>query len=201
MRPTALVLNLVVASIALIRFSRAGLFSLSLLWPFALGSIPFAFLGGAITLPGRWYKILVGLVLLAAAARLAFERVRARPTTKPLPILLAIVWGAVIGLLAGLTGTGGGIFLSPLLLFTGWAGTRETGGVSAAFILVNSAAGLAANTPSFAAIPDTLPYWIGAVVAGGLIGTELGTRRVATQTLRRLLAGVLVVAGLKLVLT
>ena len=103
--------------------------------------------------------------------------------------------GAAIGLLAGLTGTGGGIFLSPLLLFTGWSGTRESGGVSAAFILLNSASGLAGNVASLGALDSNVWLWTGIVIVGGLIGSEVGSRRVAVKTFRRLLAAVLVVAG------
>ncbi len=197
MRPTALVLNLLVASIALWRFGRAGLFSWSLFWPFIVGSIPLAYVGGAITLPGQWYRTLVGLVLWTAAARLWLDLRVANP--KPPGRLVAIISGAGIGLLAGLTGTGGGIFLSPLLLFMGWAGARETGGVSAAFILVNSAAGLAGNPSSLGNLPDQLPLWAGAAVAGGLIGAELGSRHIGTPTFKKVLGAVLVVAGAKLV--
>lgn len=197
MRPTALVLNLLVASIATIRFARAGLFSWSLFWPFALGSIPLAFIGGAITLPGHWYRTLVGIVLWMAAARLALNLTIAKPVPPAKPI--AIGCGAGIGLLAGLTGTGGGIFLSPLLLFMGWAETRQTGGVAAAFILVNSAAGLAGNPASLGHLPTQLPLWATVAVIGGLIGAELGSRRIGTPTFRRLLAAVLVVAGIKLI--
>jgi len=197
MRPTALVLNLLVASIATVRFARAGFFSWRLFWPFALGSIPLAFIGGGITLPGHWYRTLVGLVLWAAAIRL-WLNLRLHAKHDP-PTITAILCGAVIGLLAGLTGTGGGIFLSPLLLFLGWAETRETGGVAAAFILVNSLAGLAGNPASLSHLPTQLPMWAGAVVIGGLIGAELGSRRIGTPTFRRLLGVVLLVAGAKLI--
>jgi len=196
MRPTALVLNLLVASITTWRFRRAGLFSWSLFWPFAVTSVPFAFLGGAITLPGHWYRTLVGLVLWTAAVRLWLNV--QRTTTHPPPLIAALACGAAIGFFAGLTGTGGGIFLSPLLLFMGWAGTRESGGVSAAFILVNSAAGLAANPASLSYLPEQMPIWAAAAVAGGLIGSELGSRRLGTPTFRRLLGAVLLVAGAKL---
>lgn len=205
MRPTALVLNVLVASIATYRFARAGHFSWSLLWPFAIGSVPLAFIGGAIQVPGHWYKTLVGVVLLLAAFRLVKERVASptseRSVVRQVPIPLAIAAGAMIGLLSGLTGTGGGIFLSPLLLFSGWAETRETGGVSAAFILANSMAGLAGNLTTVDALPSALPLWALAAVLGGLLGSELGARRVATQTFRQLLAVVLIVAGSKLILT
>ncbi len=199
MRPTALVLNLLVASIATVRFARAGFFSWPLFWPFAVGSIPFAYVGGAVTLPGHWYRTLVGVVLWAAAVRL-WLNLKLRQKHVP-PRLAALVCGSAIGLLAGLTGTGGGIFLSPLLLFMGWAETRETGGVSAAFILVNSAAGLAGNPASLSHLPEELPLWAGAVIIGGLIGSELGSRRIDTPTFRRLLGAVLLVAGAKLVFT
>ena len=106
----------------------------------------------------------------------------------------------MIGLLSGLTGTGGGIFLSPLLLFAGWADTRKSGGVSAAFILVNSAAGLAGNLTSLQSLPAEIVWSVPAAFAGGLIGSELGSRRIAPRTFRKMLALVLVVAGLKLIL-
>jgi uncharacterized membrane protein YfcA len=197
MRPTALVLNLLVASIATVRFARAGFFSWRLFWPFALGSVPLAFIGGGITLPGHWYRTLVGLVLWTAAIRL-WLNVQLHEKHDP-PTIVAIVCGAGIGLLAGLTGTGGGIFLSPLLLFMRWAETRETGGVAAAFILVNSLAGLAGNPTSLSHVPGQMPIWAGAVIVGGLIGAELGSRRIGTPTFRRVLGVVLVVAGVKLI--
>lgn len=198
MRPTALVLNLLVASIAAVRFARAGFFSWQLFWPFALGSIPLAFIGGGITLPGNWYRVLVGIVLWAAAVRLWLD-LRVPGATHLPSRSVAIGCGAFIGLLAGLTGTGGGIFLSPLLLFMGWAETRETGGVAAAFILANSAAGLAGNPGSLSHLPPQLPLWATAAVLGGLIGSELGSRRLGTPTFRRVLGVVLLVAGAKLV--
>jgi uncharacterized membrane protein YfcA len=202
MKPGALVLNLAVAAIATFRFARAGHFSWPLLWPFAVTSVPFAFLGGAIQLPGQWYKQAVGLVLLFGATRLFLETRCQNDTPhhdRP-PLAPAMTSGAAIGLLAGLTGTGGGIFLSPLLLFTGWCGTRESGGVSAAFILVNSASGLAGNLTSVGALPSEVWLWTAIVIAGAVIGSDLGSRRVAVATFRRLLAAVLVVAGLKLLL-
>jgi uncharacterized protein len=202
MKPAALVLNLAVATIATYRFARAGHFSWPLLWPFAVTSVPLAFVGGAIQLPGQWYKQAVGLVLIFAASRLFLATRQQNDTTRhgrP-PLATAMISGAAIGLLAGLTGTGGGIFLSPLLLFTGWSGTRESGGVSAAFILLNSASGLAGNVASLGALPSNVWVWSGIVIVGGLIGSELGSRRVAVATFRRLLAAVLFVAGLKLLL-
>lgn len=201
MKPTALTLNILVATIGTIQFSRAGCFSWRLFWPFAVSSVPAAFIGGAITLPASYYKPAVGFILLFAAARMlmvAAKRPAAEP--HPPPLWAALLCGAAIGLLSGLTGTGGGIFLSPLLLLAGWAETRKTSGVSVAFILVNSVAGLLGAADKLHHLPPTLPLWAGAAVAGGLIGAHLGSRRLSTPWLRRLLALVLVVAGLKLIL-
>ena len=201
MKPTALCLNVLVASIATFRFWRAGCFSWSLFWPFAVASIPLAVVGGAITLPTAIYKQVVGLTLLYAAFRLfLFTPAKADQTaTRTVPFALAILLGALIGLLSGLTGVGGGIFLSPLLLLMGWADTRRTAGVSAAFILVNSIAGLLGNFTNLQALPPALPYLAVAAVAGGLIGSEFGSRRLGNVTIRRLLAVVLVVAGVKMI--
>ncbi|MGD9632121.1 MAG: sulfite exporter TauE/SafE family protein [Pirellulales bacterium] len=199
MRPASLTLNIFVATIATVQFYRAGCFSWSILWPFALGSVPAAFIGGALTLPIRAFKIAVGLVLLFAAGRLVWKPVA--DVAHPLPKLPAIICGGGIGLLSGLTGTGGGIFLSPLLLVMGWAETKQSAGVSAAFILVNSIAGIIGLLMKPFMFPAMLPYWIVAAIAGGLIGSELGRRRLTNPTLRRLLAVVLVIAGLKLIFT
>lgn len=203
MKPTALVLNLLVGSVATIRFARAGRFSFATWWPFAVASIPMAFVGGAVQLPDRGFRILVGLLLLFAAVQLIRDRVRAqsRPggPQRP-PVAVAIAGGAGLGLLAGLTGTGGGIFLSPLLLFAGWSETRESGGVTAAFVVANSAAGLAGNLASVEALPEEVFILAPVVFVGGLIGSELGARRVATTTFHRLLGVVLLIAGCKLVL-
>jgi uncharacterized membrane protein YfcA len=205
MKPTALALNILVASIATARYYRAGYFHWSALWPFAIGSIPLSFVGGAITLPGYLYKPAVGIVLLYAAYRLFRSTLggarEAADKGIDVPTLPAVAWGSGIGLLSGLTGTGGGIFLSPLLLFTGWAGTRPTSGTSAAFILVNSAAGLAGSYASVQNLPDALPVWAVAAGVGGIIGSELGSRKLQSESIRRALAAVLVIAGLKLMLT
>jgi uncharacterized membrane protein YfcA len=198
MRPAALVLNIFVATIGVVRFASAGQFSWSILWPFAIASVPAAFLGGALKLPGAWYKVTVGMVLLVAAARLLWKPVA--DTSNPVPVLGGMFWGAAIGLLSGLTGTGGGIFLSPLLLIMGWAETKQSSGVCAGFILVNSIAGISGLLTKTVTFPAMLPYWIIAAVAGGFIGSWFGSRLLPNPILRRLLAVVLVIAGLKLIL-
>jgi uncharacterized membrane protein YfcA len=204
MKPTALCLNVLVATIATLRFRRAGCFHWPLFWPFAVASIPLAFVGGAVTLPNTIYKQIVGLTLLYAAVRLfLFTRAKAEEaattTTRTAPLAPSMLWGGLIGLLSGLTGVGGGIFLSPLLLLMNWADTRRTAGVSAAFILVNSIAGLLGNLTNLQALPPALPYFALAAIGGGIIGSEFGSRRLASVTLRRLLAVVLVVAGAKMI--
>ena len=201
MKPTALVLNLFVAGVGTIRYTRAGCFSWNIFWPFAALSIPFAFLGGMWKLPVPVYKIILGLVLLFAAWRLAVRQSAHAPATqKPLVLPAALALGAAIGLLSGLTGVGGGIFLSPLLLLLGWADVRKTAGVSAAFILVNSAAGLLGHWESVKSLPGEILWWAPAALLGGLVGAELGSRRLTPLTMRRMLAAVLVVAGLKMLL-
>jgi uncharacterized membrane protein YfcA len=200
MKPTALCLNVLVATIGTIQFFRAGCFSWSLFWPFALASAPAAYVGGSITLPGEYYRPLVGIVLLFAATRLWMSKPSATASKLvPPPLIYCLAAGAGIGLLAGLTGTGGGIFLSPLMLFMDWADVKRTSGVSAAFILANSIAGLAGVFSGWQSIPIAIIPWAVAAISGGLIGSYFGSRRLPSQTMRRLLAVVLVIAGVKLV--
>lgn len=198
MRPAALVLNLFVAGLGVYHFARAGWFSWRLLWPFAVTSIPAAAVGGAISLPGPIYRRIVGVVLLWAAWHLFRTAARApEPGARPPRLAVALGVGALLGLLAGLTGVGGGIFLSPLLLAVGWAGAKETAAVSAAFILANSVAGLGGFVASGGAIPGGIGAWVVAAAAGGFVGSRLGARRLGGVTIRRLLAVVLLVAAIK----
>lgn len=202
MRPTALVLNILVASVGAWRFVRAGRFDGALFWPIAIGAIPFAFFGGTIQLPGSVYKPLLGGVLLLAAIRMTLPDAAAssRAPTPP-PALASGAAGAGIGLLAGLTGTGGGIFLSPLMIFLNWTRVENTMGIAASFIVLNSAAGLAGNMSSMGALPEYLPWLVCAVALGALVGAWLGVARYSTLMVRRALALVMLIAGLKLLFT
>jgi uncharacterized membrane protein YfcA len=198
MRPTALALNVLVASFTSYRYFRAGMFRWRTVWPFLIGSVPLAFAGGAIQIPGAYYRPIVAAVLFLGAARLLWPKELAvnRQPREP-PILLGTLCGAGIGLLSGLTGTGGGIFLSPLLLFAGWSATRQSLGVASVFILANSVAGLLGNIAVVRALPPELPVFGIAVFLGAIVGTTLGVR-FSNKMVLKALGIVLVIAGLKL---
>ena len=205
MKPTALVLNILVASLGTYRQYRAELINWRTLAPLAMASVPLAFIGGAIQLPGHWYRILVGTLLLVAAARLAInthgpEGLKTEPAA-PGSVVIALIVGGTIGILSGLTGTGGGIFLSPLLIFLGWADARQCAALTAPFILVNSISGLAGNIASMKSLPTEIPYFIVAAMLGALLGTQAGLRWLTARTLQRILAIVVFIAASKFILT
>lgn len=200
MKPTALVLNALVAAIGTWNFWRGGWFRWRLFWPFAVTSIPAALVGGAITLPDVYYRPLVGAVLVYSAIRLMMPPSQMQSDPQPPAIATAVVSGAVLGLLSGLTGVGGGIFLSPLIVLAGWGSVREASGVAAPFILVNSLAGLAGRGLVTAALPAAIPAWLLLVLFGGAIGSWAGSRRLPMLAIRRLLALVLLLAGGKMLL-
>lgn len=199
-KPTALTLNILVASIGAWQFWRAGHFSWRLFWPFALLSVPLAFLGGYINLPAHLFKVLVGIILLFSAVRLLLHPPMEQEPENP-PRLLAVLYGGGIGLLSGLTGTGGGIFLTPLLLFLHWARAKPAAAVSALFILVNSIAGLLGNIGSTKQAPSFALVLVAAAGFGGFIGSYFGSRRFDPTIIKRFLAVVLLIAGAKLILT
>ncbi len=200
MRPTALVLNLLVASIGSVQFIRAGHFRWQLFWPFAVASIPAAYLGGRLALPGTTYRVVVGVVLLLSAVRFVVTLRAPDVVRRTVSLPVALLVGALLGILSGLTGVGGGIFLSPLLLLMGWATLRVTAATSVVFILVNSAAGLLGQFHALAVIPSFAPTWAAFAIIGGLIGSRLGARHLPGPALRAVLAVVLVAAGIKLAL-
>jgi uncharacterized membrane protein YfcA len=199
-RPIALVLNILVATIGSFQFWRAGHFSWRIFWPFALLAIPGAFLGGYVHLPIFTLRLLIGLVLLFSATRLFLQAGDPDRVAVP-PLAASIPLGAGIGLLSGLTGTGGGIFLTPLLLLSRWARTKQAAAVSALFIFVNSIAGLGGYFISNRNVPELAFPLALAAVAGGAIGSYCGSRHLPAKALLRLLAIVLVIAGIKLIFT
>ena len=202
-RPGALWMNCVVASIAFWRFQRAGFFDVKVFWPLAAASIPCAWLGSRMHLAGAAYALVLGGALLVAGWFLGWGRSASRDAspTRTIAWPLAVLAGGGLGFLAGLTGIGGGVFLTPLLIFLNWTPAKVAGGISALFIVVNSIAGLI-GLGGKALIWQ--PVFLGAVVvgvAGALLGTHLGVNRWRTDTFRRALASVLWIAAGKLILT
>lgn len=203
MATTALMLNLVVASIAVWSFARAGHLRMPLAWPFLAGSVPAAWIGGWMHFSAPIYRVLLAMVLVVAAARLAMKwSPVAEGSLKPPPrSALALSIGGGIGWLSGAVGVGGGIFLSPLLMGLRWATARQTAAVSAVFVLVNSMAGLLGRMAgSRLEYGSTWPLLI-AATAGGMAGAHLGARNLSEAWLRKALALVLMIAAGKLMFT
>ncbi|HTL13934.1 MAG TPA: sulfite exporter TauE/SafE family protein [Thermomonas sp.] len=202
-RPTALALNLLVGGIGLLRWWRAGHVRWRNVLPFVLASAPAAFLAARVRLPEHSYALLLGLVLLAAAIGVFRHAARAEAEDaaavgRRVPWLPGLVAGGGIGALSGLTGTGGAIFLTPLLLFARWMPTREASGTSVAFVWINSLTGLAGLLHSGQSLPAMLPLWLAVVAVGALLGSQLGLAWLPVRGLRRALGLVLLVAAAKL---
>ena len=205
-KPTALALNILVGAIGCFRFARARLIPWRDVWPLVIGGTPLAWFGASLPLAPHVYKRLLAVLLVWAAIELARTagRVGLAEATAPLRRLhwiAGLLIGAAIGIVAGLTGTGGAIFLTPLLLFGRFATTRIAAGTSVVFVLANSLAGLASITHQGglpATWPQAMPVWAAAVGIGALFGTALGRGGLGTPNLRRVLALVLIVAAGKL---
>jgi uncharacterized membrane protein YfcA len=205
MRPSALALNILVAAFTVYRFRQARYFSWAGLWPFLIGSVPFAALGGIQSLSRGTYYVAMGIVLLFASAYLVWRAFGSRPLMEERVVRVkkapAVIIGAVLGFLSGLIGVGGGIFLSPILLMLGWAGAKTTAGISAPFILVNSVVALVAGSLTVQNLPSELPWLAAAALAGAFLGTWLGLERFRQKGLLTTLATVMTLAGAKLILT
>lgn len=203
MKVTALGLNLIVAGIGTALFLRAGRLSLRNVYPFAVLGFPFSVLGGMVPLPGAIYFPVVGLVLLVSGLQMARRvwqrRTEMRVTCRP-PFWGALATGAVIGFVSGTTGTGGGVFLAPVILTMGWANARQTAATTAVYNLMNSAAALLGARAFWGDLPAALPIWGFAVALGGTLGAVLGSRFLSESWLRGILALLLAVSGLKLLI-
>ncbi|HEX9673764.1 MAG TPA: sulfite exporter TauE/SafE family protein [Burkholderiales bacterium] len=205
MRPAALTLNILVAAFTVYRFRRARYFHWSGLWPFLMGSVPFAAVGGVQSLSRGAYYAAMGVVLLVTAIYFVWRALGLRAILQEGVVRVrkvpAVFMGCVIGFISGLVGVGGGIFLSPTLLVLGWAGPKTTAGISAPFILVNSAVALLAGSLTVQTLPPELPLLAAGALAGAFLGTWLGLERLGQKGLLVTLALVMSAAGLKLILT
>ena len=204
MKPAALFLNVLVASVATFRFYRAGSFSWNIFLPLGLSSAPMAFIGGYVSIPAHIFNPVVGAILLFAAYRLVLPERGANnsPSNPYTPASLpsAAVLGGAVGFFSGLTGVGGGIFLNPALHYMRWAEPRLVSGISAMFIFVNSVAGLTGSLSKTLEFPGFIYGWAVAALAGGMIGSGIGSARLDNAMIKRLLGVVLVVAGGKMIL-
>lgn len=200
MKPTALMMNIAVSSLLIIRFHRSGILNWHLISPFIVFATPFAYLGGGMYVTAAWYYILVGSTLMLAATWMIFKPQDQEALTITPPVLPRLIAGSGLGFISGLTGVGGGIFLSPLLLLMRWADMRTSAGVAAVFIWVNSTAGILGylNQGNGWQAPVLTFALIGLVIIGGYLGSELNLRSVREKILRRLLGGVLIIAGAKM---
>ncbi len=200
MRVSALLLNCMVSGIAFLMFYRAGHFSWHLTWPFLLASVPFAWLGGMTHLSSSVYKDLLSATLFFAAFRLSLNiKSQGTPSLRKIPLFAALPLGGAIGLVSGIVGVGGGVFLSPILLFKKWASPKAVSASSALFILVNSLSALLGRfSIGHFRLETSLPFVLSAF-AGGLLGAHLGANHFSGVTLRRILSAVLIIAALKLV--
>jgi len=198
-KPTALSLNILVSSFTSARYIRAKLIDFRMLVPLCIGAIPMAFLGGHLQLPINVFKTMLGLILIFAGLGFFFKLARKTnlQIVRPKAILLFIT-GAIIGFISGLTGTGGGIFLSPLVLAFRWTAVRSASGTAAVFIFLNSVSGLLGNISSISKIPNTIPLFALAVLIGAIIGTQFGIKNFSNAGIKRALGAVLIIAGLKL---
>lgn len=202
MKPSALVMNLAVSLFSFIGFYRAGHFKLKLFLPFAIASVPLAYLGGSMTLSDAIYKKILAVCILISIARLLFQFRQNQEETKPISIWAGLVSGGAIGLISGMIGIGGGIVLSPIMLLMRWATLKQTAAVSALFIFVNSLSGLYGQMQKGGIqVTDNFQWSVAATIVGGLLGSYYGSQKFNVPTLRYLLALGLVIASAKLIFT
>jgi len=198
MKPTALLLNLFVSLIAFIQFFRGNHFRWKIFWPLALASIPMAFIGGMLTIDASIYKKILGIFLLIPVARFLFFANTPASEIKKSNLALSLLIGAAIGFLSGLIGIGGGIVLSPILLFFKWTDQKQTAAISALFIFVNSLSGLAGQLTKGIQFNSNMLWYVVIAFTGGLLGAYLGAIKFKQTILKNVLAVVLLLAVFKL---
>lgn len=200
-RPTALVLNVLVSAIASMQYYRSGYFKRELFIPLILLSVPLAFLGSRVQLSPSVFKIILGICLLLSVIRiLGLIGNNSGETLRKMPLLIALLIGGGIGLISGMIGIGGGILLSPILLLFRWADIKQTAALAAPFILVNSLSGLAGLMSRHLVFPDKIMWWVLATLIGGFLGSYWGSHRFNSVVLKYLLATVLLFAAGKLLM-
>ena len=197
MRPAALLMNITVTSWLLWRFRTYHLMSYQLFWPLVIASTPMAFAGGLTQIQPAAYKFFVAIMLVFASVKLVLQDRHSNTYLQPHSTIVFLV-GGVLGFAAGVTGIGGGVFLSPILIVLGWCTIRESAAIVAGFILLNSIAGLAGYFVSQYTFPPGMGWLIAAAFAGCLVGGELASHKASSTILRRMLAGVLLIAALKM---
>jgi uncharacterized protein len=206
MKPTALAINILVAALASLRWTALGrTLEWRALLPLVIGSVPAAYFAGKYQLSDQHYRWLVGAMLLAAGLKFLLKP-RDEPTQEAsqpsgIPWVAGVPAGGAVGALSGLTGTGGGIFLTPLLMLSGRQGVRQVSGITAPFILLNSIAALAGSLQSLERLPPELPILTAAALAGAVVGTQVGLAWVSNTTLQRLVGVVLLIAAGKFLLS
>lgn len=198
MKPTALLLNVLVSLIAFISFYRAKHFKQQLLWPLIAASIPFAYLGSVIPVSELLYKKILGLVLLLSIIRLVMNSAEKPLSPRPKWYVLFVI-GAAIGLVSGMIGMGGGILLSPILLLMGWSTQKQTAAISAIFIFLNSMAGIAGQLKTGFYLGPQIITIIMVVLAGGALGAYIGAEKLKASNMKYILAAVLIMAAGKLI--
>lgn len=201
MRPTALVLNIFVSLTSFIQYYRGGHFKWKLFWPFAVASVPAAFLGGLISVDAKLYKTILGILLLFAIIRLIGLNFKNNDHHQSPNLLISLIIGAVIGVFSGMIGIGGGIILSPVILLLNWGNLKETAAVSALFILVNSISGMAGLITQGVHLSHNMLWMIVVAFTGGLCGSYFGAQKAGNLFLKILLAVVLLLASVKLLFT
>ena len=203
MKPSALLLNIFVSGISFFQYYRSNHFNFRLFWPFAITSVPAAFLGALIPLQDSYYKKILGICLILSVLRLTLFGWKNEASTEnnELKLWVGLITGALIGLVSGMIGIGGGIILSPIILLLHWGKMKETASVSALFIFVNSISGLIAVLASGTHIPDSVYPYLGFAIIGGVAGSYFGSKKFEFKILKYLLAIVLTIAALKLLLT
>lgn len=200
-KPTSLILNIIVAAIASYRFISQGYFDKRIFWAFVVFSVPASFIGGLIILPVFYFKVFSGMFLIVSAIFLLIKKQKTNEEIKSVKNLwlMSAIFGAVIGFVSGIIGVGGGIFLTPLILMFGWTPVKNVAGISALFILLNSISGLMGHLSTIQKVDANILYWMGAVIAGGLLGSYLGSKKFNQRVIIYCLFVVLLSAGLKFI--